>query len=151
MWWWKETKETKNKKNLKATLEIRNLFRLKKENEAIKGRIFRDVKNLFEQEEDYYKPVRVGNFHSNNYIEYENNGDRNKTPSIKEYLDEIKPYLKGIINNIRKPGTWKIQLEIAINFSSCKDTDEEHVIIKSGNIEIIIYDKADEVMKERFE
>ena len=105
MWWWKETKEIKNKKNLKATLEIRNLFRLKKENEAIKGRIFRDVKNLFEQEEDYYKPVRVVNFHSNNYIEYENNGDRNKTPSIKEYLDEIKPYLKDIINNIRKPGT----------------------------------------------
>ena len=29
------------------------------------------VKNLFEQEEkeDYYKPVRVGNFYSNNYIE----------------------------------------------------------------------------------
>ena len=47
---------------------------------AIKGRLITDIKNLFEQEEkDYYKPVRVGNFYSNNYIEYKTNGDRNKT------------------------------------------------------------------------
>ena len=41
-----------------------NLFRLKKENEVIKDdRVIRDIRNLFEyQEEDYYKPVRVGNF-----------------------------------------------------------------------------------------
>lgn len=35
-------------------------------------------------------------FLSNNYVEYENNGDRNKTISIKEYLVEIKLYLKDI-------------------------------------------------------
>ena len=47
---------------------------------AIKGRLITDIKNLFEQEEkDYYKPVREGNFYSNNYIEYKTNGDRNKT------------------------------------------------------------------------
>ena len=37
-------------------------------------------------EEDYYKPVREGNFWSNHHIEYESNGDRNKTPSVEEYL-----------------------------------------------------------------
>ena len=39
------------------------------------------INNLFEEEEevDYYKPIIVGGFHSNNYIEYESNGDRNKT------------------------------------------------------------------------
>ena len=52
---------------------------------AIKGRIV-----LFEQEEDYYKPVRVGNFYSTNYIKYESNGDRNKSLSIKEFFEEIK-------------------------------------------------------------
>ena len=31
-------------------------------------------------------------------MEYESNGGRNKTLSIKEYLDEIKQYLKEIIN-----------------------------------------------------
>ena len=37
----------------------------------------------------------------------------NETLSIKEYLDETKPYLKDI-NNLKKPDTWKIQLMIAI-------------------------------------
>ena len=42
---------------------IRNLFRLKKGNKAIKISIIRDIKNRFQhEEEDYYKPVRAGNF-----------------------------------------------------------------------------------------
>ena len=45
---------------------MRNLFRLKKENKAIKDRIIRDITNLLEhEEEDYYKPVTVGNYWSN--------------------------------------------------------------------------------------
>ena len=64
-------------------------------------RTIRDLRNLFEQKENYYKPVRVGNFHWNNYIEYKGNSDRNKTLSIKEYLDEIRLYLKDIINNLK--------------------------------------------------
>ena len=30
------------------------------------------------EEEDYYKPVRVDNFYSNNYVEYESSGDSKK-------------------------------------------------------------------------
>ena len=46
--------------------------------------MLRDIKNLLEHEEEsYYKPVRVNNFWSNNYIEYESNGDRNKTLSVE--------------------------------------------------------------------
>ena len=52
----------------------RNLLRLKIGNQAIKDRIIRDIKSLFEREEDYYKGGGVGNFYSNNYIEYESNG-----------------------------------------------------------------------------
>ena len=42
---------------------ISNLFRLVKKTKAIKDRILRDIKNLFEyeEEENYYKPVRVSN------------------------------------------------------------------------------------------
>ena len=37
----------------------------------MKDRIIIDIKNLFQhKEENYYKPLRVGNFWSNNYIEY---------------------------------------------------------------------------------
>ena len=47
---------------------------------------------IIESEEDYYKPVRVGNFWNNNYIKYESNADKHKIKeSIKEYLNEIKP------------------------------------------------------------
>ena len=52
-----------------------------------------------EQEEKYYyKPIKVGNFLSNNYMEYKSSGD-------KEYLDKIKPYLRDIIINIQKSDT----------------------------------------------
>ena len=37
---------------------------------------------------DYSKPVKTGNEFLNNYVEYERNGDKNKTLSIKEYLRE---------------------------------------------------------------
>ena len=71
-------------------------------------RSIRDIKNLFEHDEkDYYKLVRIGNFWSNNYNEYKSKGDR-KTLSIEEYLNETRPYLTDIINNLKKSDTWKI-------------------------------------------
>ena len=119
--------------------DIRNVFRLEKENKAIKYIIFRNIRNLFENKEIYYKPVRVSNFWSNNYIEYERNGDRNKTLSVEEYLNKIRPYLKEIINNLKKFDMWKIQLTIANNFIFTH--------AKSDNIEIMINNEADEVIE----
>ena len=87
------------------------------------------IKIFIEHEEGkYYKPLRVNNLWSNNYIEYESNGDRNKTLSAEEYLDKIRPYLKDIISNLKKSDTWKIQLTIANNFMSSIDNDEERVM-----------------------
>ena len=91
-----------------AIKDIRNLFRLKKENPVIKNRILSDIRNLFQHEgKDYCKPARVGNFCSNNYIEYEGKDNRNKTLSVEEYLNKVRLYLKDIINNIKKSETWK--------------------------------------------
>ena len=91
-------------------LKVLDLFRLEKEHKAIKDRIIRDVRNLFEyEEEDYCKPVRVDNVWSNSYIEYKSKGDR-KTLSVEEYLDEIRPYLKHIINNLKIKSTIAIKL-----------------------------------------
>ena len=64
---------------------------------------------------------------SYNYIEYESKGDRNKTLSVEKYLNKTRPYLKDIINNLKKPDTWNIQLVVANNFISSIDNDEEHV------------------------
>ena len=69
-----------------------NLYRLQRENKEIKDRVIRNIRNLFEheEEENFYKSVKVGNFWNNNYIEYESNGDRNKTLSTEEYLIKIR-------------------------------------------------------------
>ena len=83
------------KKNKKTKIKkIRSKDNILK---ATKHRTIRDIKKLFEHEKEYYyKPVRVSNFDCNNYIEYESNGDKNKTLSIKEHLDETELYLKDI-------------------------------------------------------
>ena len=88
-------KEKTKKRNTKddTIKDIRNLFRLKKK-KTIKDRIIGDIRNLFENdEEDYYKPVTVGNFSNNNYLEYKYKGDR-KTLSVEEYLNNIKQNVK---------------------------------------------------------
>ena len=51
------------------------------------------------------KSVKVSNFCDNNYIEYQSNGDSNKTLSVEKYLNLIRPHLKYIINNLKKSGT----------------------------------------------
>ena len=133
--------------------KTRNLFKLQKENEAIKDRTIRDIRTAFEQqEEDYYKLVRVENFWNKNYIEYESNGDRNKHLSVKQYLKKIKPYLRGIIIGILQSDAWNIQLKIAINIISSKNVNEGRVRhSKSNNIEFTTYSNAKEVVNELFE
>ena len=66
---------------------------------------------------------------------------------IEINLNKIRPYLKNI-NNLKKSDTWKIQLTLANNFISSIDNDEGHVMhSKSDNIEIMINEEADEVIK----
>ena len=85
---------------------IRNLLRLGKETKTIKDRILKGIKNIFQrEEEDYCKKVRVNNFWSNNYIEYESSLYRNKTLLVEEYLNKIRQNLKDIINNLKKSDT----------------------------------------------
>ena len=72
--------------------------------------------------------------------------------SVEEYLNKIRPYLKDIINNLKKSDTWKIQLAIANNFIFSIDNNEEHVMhSKSDSIEIMINDEANKVIKELFD
>ena len=47
---------------------------------------------------------RIGNAFSSNYIEYNSNGEKHKSLSIKEYLNMIRPYLNGITNYYKTQG-----------------------------------------------
>ena len=112
-----------------------------------------DTRNLLKLEnEDYYKPIRVSNFYSNNYIKHESNGNRNKNLSSEEYLNKLKSYLKDIIIDLQISGTWKIQLTIAINFISSEDINQEQTThSKSGNIEVVTYGDANEIIEKLFD
>ena len=74
--------------------------------------MLKNIRNLFDKEKGHhYKLVKVGNFLSIFYIEYEKkNGGRNKTLSIEAYLNKIIPYLKDVKNDFRKSDMRKIQL-----------------------------------------
>ena len=103
------------------------------------------------------------------YIEYEIKGDKNKTFSIKEYLNMIRPYLRDIMNDHKTQGKWKvhsgnkvndyktqkeweIQLTMVINFISSKDSDEICIMrAKSNNMEIMMGIEIDEIIEEPFE
>ena len=76
--------KTKTKYEENIIRRIKNVFKLKKESEAIKVRIIRVIRTLFEKEDDYYKQTRLDNFWNNNYIKYKSNSDRNKNLLIKE-------------------------------------------------------------------
>ena len=52
-----------------------------------------------------------------------NYGDKNNNLLLDKYLNKIKLYLKDIIIDLQSSDTWEIQLTIAINFISSKDTD----------------------------
>ena len=72
--------------------------------------------------------------------------------SVEEYLNQIRPYFKDIINNFKKSDMWKIQITIVINFISSMDNDEKHVMhSKSDGIEIMMNDEADEFIKKFFD
>ena len=84
-------KKKKRNKEIRGKKEINDIL--------IKDRIIKDIRRLFEQENDdyYFKLKIVSNFWNNNYIEYESNSDRNKILSLDEYLNKIEPYLTNVI------------------------------------------------------
>ena len=54
------------------------------------------VMSLFENDENYYKPVKIrGGVFNKTHLELESNSDRYKNLSFAEYLNEICPYLKN--------------------------------------------------------
>ena len=74
-----------------------------------------------------------------------------KCYQLKNIFIKLRPYLKNIINNLKKSDTWKIQLTIGFNFISSKDNYEESVMhSKSDEIEIMVNGKADKAIKELF-
>ena len=128
-------------------------------------------------DKDYYKPIIAKGPFNSSYIQYASKGDKGKNLSIKKYLNMIKPYLSDIINDHKTQGKWiihsgnqiiehktqsewKIELTMAINFISSKNSDETCTIMHSAslirifgrnnNVENMIGSKTDEIIEELF-
>ena len=87
-------------------------------------KILRDLTFLLDPKKDPDKPVKTINAFINNYVQYESIRDKDKSLSIKEYIDKIRPYLSDIINDHKTQGEWKVQSTMTINFFSSKDSEE---------------------------
>ena len=79
----------------------------------------------------------------------------------------IKPYLSDVINDHKTQGKlrihldnkimehkiqseWKLQLTMAINFISSKDSDETRTMHTKSNVEIMVGSETDEIIEELF-
>lgn len=54
--------------------------------------MLKNVSFLFEEDKDYYEPVKTKGTFDDHYLEFESNGDRYKKLSLAQYLNEMKPY-----------------------------------------------------------
>ena len=80
----KDTKPSFRSKN-KTIREIR------KENHD-EDKILRNLDFVFDSEKDHYELRKTVSAFNNNYIQYEIIGDKDKTLTIRESLDMIRPY-----------------------------------------------------------
>ena len=56
---------------------------IKRKIEEVQKIIHNPKSNLFKPEEGHYKPIRIGNAFSSNFIEYKSNGDEDKSLLLK--------------------------------------------------------------------
>ena len=151
----KNPSESKIKEIEKNLTELEEIFSKTKkyyDYGGIEYRGIRNVRDIFDLsiDEDYYKPIIAKGAFDGSYIQYESKGDKGKNLSIKEYLNLIKPYLSDIINDHKTHGLvryhsgnkawlgetsseWQIQLTMAINFISSKDSDETRTMHTKSN------------------
>ena len=110
----------------------------------------RQIESLFEEiNEDFYKPIKTKGAFNDNYMEYENRGDKDKNLLINDYFYIIRPFLRDMINN---HGEWKIQLIIRINLISSLDTREFRIMhSKRDNVEIMMGIETDDIINELLE
>ena len=73
-----------------------------------------------------------------------------ETYHLMNILTKLKLTWETIIN-LQNSDTWKIQLTIAINFFSSKDTEEERVMhLSSDNTKITSYSEVNDVIEKVF-
>ena len=132
---------------------INKFFDLKEIKEIVidpildKGGKLDEIKKSIYGLKDNFKPYKFTSSFNNNYAEYRCDDDEDKNLSIREYLDEIRPYLSDIINEHKNKDEWKIQINMLINFISLQDSNEVRTMdTKSGDVDIMTGVDTNEVL-----
>ena len=105
-----------------------------------------------EEKKDVYKPIKISGAFSDNYAECKSDSKKDKSVSIKNYLDKIREHLRKMINDKKKSGEWKIQLIMKINSISSKNyNDVRDMYSKSDNVEIMMSTDNIEIIEKLFD
>ena len=111
----------------------------------------------------YYKPIDVKSSFEGNYVNYQSNGDKDRSLAITFYLMKVEPFLCDFIYFYKENGEWKIQLSIQVNFIADNNDDKGLILhTKSNNVEIMrgidsktivteLYDTLKQRCQERLE
>ena len=91
-----------------------------------------DTEYIFNSLENYYKPILAQGLFDNNYQRYCIRGDLTRKMSIDNYLDNVIPYIKILIDQ-KKIHEQKIQLYIGINLVHITDKKRITFFTKSEN------------------
>ena len=68
-------------------------------------------KTISKPKKDVYKPIKISDAFSDNFVEYKSNSKKDKSMSITRYLNNIREHLRKLINDKRK----KRRMEDSIN------------------------------------
>ena len=86
----------------------------------------------------------------NNNTKYRSESSQNLT--IEQYLQKIRSYLHGIINNFNISNERKVQITNKLEFMSSKDTNEKsEMYITTSNLEKMIGEDTNKIIKEYFD
>ena len=125
---------------------INNLLLSKKE------KLVKFKKLINRPKKDAYKPIKISCAFSDNFVEYKSDSKKDKSISVKNYLDKIREHLRKMINDKKKSGEWKIQLIIQISFISSKNfSDVRDMYSKSDNVEITMGTDNNEIIEKLFD
>ena len=71
---------------------------------------------------------------------------------MEQSFKKNKPYVRNLIDNLKVSGHWKLYLTKEIDFMLSQDRDEEQLMhSKTDNIESMIDNKTNEIIKELFQ
>ena len=102
---------------------------------------------MFNNLDDYYKPILAQGLFNNNYQRYYIRGDKTRQLSLDTYLDKVKRYIKILIDE-NKISEQKIQLDIGINYIHITDKQKILHFTKSENIKCLPSSNTDQIFNK---